>query len=780
MQAKSFSGTKPSRFHYFYRLVAVVSGLTVLHGLLLCAQSAVAPPLPVQAQSNRTQQPPVPPVTTTVIVEGGGADDFLTTDLNSGSLDNLSLAEVPVSATVVTRNMMNDQLSRLLSDVVKNDASIGEDYAPVGYYGDFVIRGFPIDLATGLAINGMVIAGEQDVPLENKERVEFIKGITGVETGVTSAGGTIDYVTKRPVPVKTIELATDHRGTAYGALDIGTWLGRRKRFGVRGNFAGEEIKSYVEDANGTRGVGAMAVDWSISERLQLKGDFEFQHKVQRSVAGYQLLGGTEVPSLKQVFPSVMLGDQRWSKPNTFDAFNTGARLSVSVSRSWNVYVAGSESRSVIDDNVIYPYGCYYESVCNQAGRPAPYFFAPDGTYDLYDYRSPGEVRSDALGEAVAYGEWKTGLVTHHLLVGGSLFHRSVELPGKPGPGDPGTVQDGPVYTYIGSENIFSREVSVPIESPVQQAGPSQLADFNRQSSGIIQDRVRLPGRVEITAGGRYASMKDFNFSGARGAWLPRYALTWSAVPGLMIYGSYSLMLSLGPQAPFWAENGNEFLAPFYTRQLEAGAKWEPGRRLLMTGSVFRMRAPFFYPKVDAADPTGASLLFVGEGHQIDDGVEANVQGKALSWMRVTASLAALKAVSDSTGTRAFDGKQVINVPRLRGTIFADLALPHAAQRWAGLRWTGIDLEHLHIEPGFSLSGRKAATRDDLVHVSSYSLIQLGAGYAAGGEQGHVSFHLYADNVLNKRYWKDTGANYGDTFLHLGAPATVRLSGEYRF
>ena len=101
----------------------------------------------------------------------------------------------------------------MLSDVVKNDASIGEDYAPVGYYGDYEIRGFPIDLATGLEINGMTIAGEQDVPLENKERVEFLKGIAGVESGVASAGGLIDYVTKRPATVKAVDLATDHRGS---------------------------------------------------------------------------------------------------------------------------------------------------------------------------------------------------------------------------------------------------------------------------------------------------------------------------------------------------------------------------------------------------------------------------------------------------------------------------------------------------------------------------------------------------------------------------------------
>jgi len=44
----------------------------------------------------------------------------------------------------------------------------------------------------------------------------------------------------------------------------------------------------------------------------------------------------------------------------------------------------------------------------------------------------------------------------------------------------------------------------------------------------------------------------------------------------------------------------------------------------------------------------------------------------------------------------------------------------------------------------------------------------------------VTFRLFADNVMNKRYWKDTGASYGDTFLHLGAPTTVRLSAQYNF
>ena len=57
-----------------------------------------------------------------------------------------------------------------------------------------------------------------------------------------------------------------------------------------------------------------------------------------------------------------------------------------------------------------------------------------------------------------------------------------------------------------------------------------------------------------------------------------------------------MLLSLGPQAPWWVDNANQFLAPFFTRQAEIGAKYEPGQRILLTTAFFHMRAPFFYPK----------------------------------------------------------------------------------------------------------------------------------------------------------------------------------------
>jgi iron complex outermembrane receptor protein len=713
----------------------------------------------------------VPRVTTTVVVHGEAKDDYLPDTVAVGTLDGAALKETPLSATVVTRDLLNDQVSRLLSDVVKNDASIGEDYAPVGYYGDYEIRGFPIDLATGLQINGMTIAGEQDVPLENKDRVEILKGIAGVESGVASAGGLINYVTKRPAKIEAIDLATDHRGSTFGAIDLGSFFGAQKQVGARVNLAGEKIESYVNDANGWRAAGAGAADWKISPQAILKTDLEYQHKVERSVCGYQLLGGTMVPDLSQVHPSTMLGEQTWEKPNTFDTFNAGARLDYDLPHAWRAFGAGSFSHSLIDDNVVYAYGCYNETECNTGSAPYPWFFAPDGTYDIYDYRDPGELRIDAQAEALVTGHVKTGAVSHDLAGGGELFLRSVQQPGAPPVGAPSTVQSGAVYTYVGSENIYQPIAAVPIEDPLQSAGPRALYEDNHQSAGIIQDRIHVPGHIQLLAGGRFDSVRDHNYSGVtasgatnftdRTVWLPQYAVTYNPVGDLTVYGNYGVLLSLGPQAPFWA--GSYYLSPFITRQAEIGAKYSPGQRILLTTSLFRMRAPFFYPKTidDQGDQS-----FVSEGNETHDGIEVNAEGKAASWLRLTASAAAIRAISDDTGTPAFDGKQVLNVPHLRTATFADIALPHA--------------RGLHLMPGWSYTGRKEATRDDQVSVPSYNLVNVGARYEPSGEGGHVSLRLYADNIADKRYWKDTGASYGDTFIHLGAPTTVRLSAHYTF
>jgi len=515
--------------------------------------------------------------------------------------------------------------------------------------------------------------------------------------------------------------------------------------------------------------------------------------VERDGSGYQLLGGAMLPNISQIYPSTMVGDQPWGPPDTYDTFNTSTRLEHTFSPSWTGFVAGSFSHSLINDNVIYAYGCYSEVECSPNSTPYPWFFAPDGTYDIYDYRDPGELRMDMEAEAMVTGHVRTGAVTHDLTAGGALFLRSVQQPGfytVDNPYSPdGIVQDGAVYTYVGSENIYQPTAIVApgtatsLEPTLQSAGPRRLWEDSHQSSAVMQDRMHLPGRIQLIAGGRYDSLHDHNYSAYASCadfftgitpdpcapklknepvWLPQYAVTFNPLKNLTLYGNYGVTLSLGPQAPFWADNGSQFLDPFVTRQIEVGAKYEPGRNILLSTDYFHMRAPFFYPESDG----GSGFNFVSQGHETHDGVELNVEGQATNWLRLTGSAAAIRAISDDTGTPSFDNKQVINVPHLHTNLFADVTVPH--------------VRGLHVMPGWSYTTRKEALRDDTVSVPGYNLFNLGVRYTPGGEQGRMTFRIYANNIADKRYWSDTGSSYGDMFLWLGAPTTVRLSAHYTF
>lgn len=742
-------------------------------------------------------------------MRGKAEPTYLPEDFTLGTLGSEPLKNSPLSATVITRGVLNDQVARLLSDVVKNDASVQDDYVPVGYYGDYAIRGFPVDLATGIEIDGMTVAGEQDVPLENKQSIEILQGLAGLESGVASGGGVIDFVTRPPANVRAIELSTDQRGTAYGAAHLGRFFGSRRRVGVRLDLAGEKIMSYLNGADGWRGMGSAAADWKISPRAILKTSFEYQHKRERDGSGYQLLGGAIIPDIHRVYASTMLGLQPWVKPDIFDVYNTNARLDYTLPHNWQMSIQGSLSHSLIDDNVIYAYGASldpnndYAVNCPDTPDAPAYFFCPDGTYGIYDYRNPGELRIDAVAEAILHGRVRTGAVTHQITAGGELLERTVHMPGFYSTANPyspdGLIQAGAAYAYIGSENIYRPLASYPApgspnsqEDPLQSAGPRRLWQDSRQSSGIVQDRMHLPWRIQLIAGGRADGLRDHNYSAYasctdftqpngclpkftdKAVWLPQYAIIFNPNQNLTLYGNYGVMLSLGPEAPWWVANASQFLAPYNTRQVEAGAKYQPAQRILLSGDVFRMRVPFFYPDDLSlgsdcfGSPTSASapLCFLSQGHETHDGLELSAQGNAASWLQLTASAVSIHAVSSDTGTAAFNDKQVVDVPRLRVSTFADL--------------TVRGISGLHVMPGWIYSSRNEATRDDAVSVPAWNVFNLGASYTPGGEQGRMAFHLYANNVTNKRYWSDTGASLGDTFLWLGAPTTVRLEASYNF
>lgn len=689
----------------------------------------------------------------TVTVNGTNGNGWRARTASVAGYDNASLHDTPASITVVTRAQLDDQQAKRLSDVVRNDASVNNDYAPVGYYEGFSIRGFALDPASAYRLDGLTLTGEQNVALENKERVEILKGLAGIDSGVIAPGGVVNYVSKRPENVASVTAGVDSRGSTSAAVDLGRRFGPDDQFGLRVNAAKENMHSYIDGTNGRRSFGSIAADWNIDPRASLQLNAEFQQWIQRSASGYQLLGGTVVPAA--VSSSKLLGAQSWAKPVTTDALNINGRFDYAFNDNWRAYVAAGRSRTMIDDNVAFVYGCYYAASCS-AGNTSPYFFGANGDYDVYDYRSPGEYRRNDEMRAAVDGKFTTGALRHDVLFGTSALHRVVHL-------------SDAVYDYVGSENIYGPDLEFSPSPNSPSVSYPQLDAW--QYSLFATDRVSLGEHWELLAGGRAVFLRQKSWTSQEGpesgtdksALLPQVALVYKPVAPLSLYASYSKDLSLGDQAPVRASNAYSFLPPVESHQYEIGAKYDWANRLSLTAAVFSITKPFEYAQPDASE---SGYTFVQHGTERHDGVELSASGRVSERVSVTASVAAIRARAYDSGTPAYEGHQVINVPALHAALNADWSVPGLA---------GFDLLG-----GLEYSSSRNANEEGTARVPGWIVVNAGARYTTkiGGHRTVV--RLWVDNLFNRYYWRDAGEQQGDAYLFLGAPRTARLSVTYDF
>ena len=686
----------------------------------------------------------------TVTVVGHEPTDYQAKKAAVAGFDNAPLLDTPASVSVITEGRLKDQQARLLSEVLKNDASVGDSYAPVGYYENFVIRGFALNPASSYKINGRTITGEQNVALENKQQVEVLKGLAGLQSGVSEPGGLVNYVSKRPENVRSVTVSTNEQGERYLATDIGGWLGAEQQVGVRINLAHEDIRSYVEHADGKRDFASLALDWNISPNALLQLNAEYQDREQRSVPGYQLLGGTEVPH--HVSPKDLLAYQSWSNPVGIRSLNLDGLFEYRFNDAWKASFSASRSRVVIDDYSTFAWGCYGAASC--AGTAVPNHFSAEGDYDISDYRSPDDTRSNEEAQAALNGQFDTGFLKHDLTVGTSAFRRLVD-------------RRQSVNEYIGEGNIYQPSpVLEPYDGPL---GHTYRRLDSRQYGLFASDRISFNEQWQTILGGRQVRLDEetYNQAGAttrhtqRSVFLPQVALIYKPRPDTSLYASYSKGLSLGGEAAWFSNNADEVLPPTTSRQLEVGIKRD-FQRLSLTAALFQITQDLQYNRPN----DDGTITFVQQGKQKNVGIELSANGRVTSDLQVSASVAAIRAQVSGSGTDDYDGHQAINVPKLRASLHGDYSIPGVP----GLALLG----------GVQYSANKYANREATVKVDDYAVFDVGGRYTTQVGDYATVLRLTVDNLFDKRYWRDVGESAGDGYLFLGAPRTARLSATVNF
>jgi len=659
------------------------------------------------------------------------------------------LAKSPQSVTVLGADLLSASAAQSLSQVIKLDASLADSYNTTGYIESVSIRGFLLDQSGNFTRNGLITSNDAPIALENKERIEVLKGVAGLQSGVSAPGGLVNYVTK--VPMKdnfvTAELGANDSGGAKLHLDVNQNLGA---VGVRLNLVDEALRPQFDKADGSRQLLSLALATELSPATSVSANLEYHRKRQPSVPGLGLLDsdgdglGDTLPG--SINPRLNLNNQAWSQP--FEASSTTAEVALkhSLNANWSARVAANTQRLDIDDRLAFPDGC-----SSAANYVYPGLCA-NGDVDVYDYRSENEQRNLWSWDARLDGKFQALGLQHATRIG---------LNGRSASADLAPMQ---AYNWVGITNIYA-PVALPADPSLTgkntdsreralAAYASLTSDLSQNVQSFVGVRsTRLKRSSERSDGARAVSYEQTVTT-------PWAGLAWSPNVTTMLYASWGqgVELEVVPNNPLQFTNSGQVLPALKSEQTEIGLKWQANPRLLLTAAAFSIDKP----SNDQVNPYALSPLVAGAKTARHRGLELSAAGRLNAALSLQASLMALDAKYTQAIDQTLVGQRVTNLPRLKASLFADYKL-------AAL-------------PGLSLNGLatfengKTVTADGSVELPSAWQLDVGLSYQQRMAGKATLWRFNIENLTNRTYWREAPTTYwGGVYLFPATPRTLRAS-----
>jgi iron complex outermembrane receptor protein len=265
-------------------------------------------------------------------------------------------------------------------------------------------------------------------------------------------------------------------------------------------------------------------------------------------------------------------------------------------------------------------------------------------------------------------------------------------------------------------------------------------------------------RLQLTLGVRQQGVKSNNYNTATGAVMSAYDQTaYTPMVGVVVkpwshvslYANYIEGLSKGDTAPMTASNAGEVLAPYFSKQKEAGVKIDFGT-LAATVSLFEITKP--------SGQTGVGNVFRADAEQRNRGVEFTVFGEVQPGIRVLGGVTLIDAELTKTSTLTELGKTPIGVPEVQANLSAEWDTPFA--------------------PGLTLvantvyTGHQYLNRANTQVVPAWTRLDLGARYNTRINNRPVTVRALVQNVFDTNYWAGVASF---SALAQGSPRTVLLS-----
>ncbi|MGF6691501.1 outer membrane receptor for ferric coprogen and ferric-rhodotorulic acid [Metapseudomonas resinovorans] len=680
-----------------------------------------------------------------------GTGSYTTGATSTATKLPLSIRETPQSVSVVTRQVMDDQNATSISDVLKHTPGVSVQ----AYDSDrmeFSARGFAITNYQYDGVNtiydGVYDQGTTHVDMAIYDRVEVIKGATGLMTGSGDPSATVNLVRKRPTRDFQASI-TGMAGSWDNYRTEGDVSGSLNTEGtVRGRFVGayQDRQSYLDHYSQKKDIAYGILEWDLTPDTLLTFGIDHQNVSPRGTSWtgnpVYFADGSKIDVSRSWNPGT-----DWSRRD-FESYTYFTSLEQNLANDWKLKVNVNQMRNEHDTLLGSASG----------GNPDP--ATGQGAFFYWGHWEGKRVQNtfdvNVSGPFELFGrehELVAGFTTAAAKTTGDDFDNSafVEVPG----------------------NIYDWDGNYP------KQGFPKIGDYEinqRQNGGYLAARFKPADDLSLILGTRVSDFKydekHDNLDGTprlnrssyeqHGVVTPYAGIVYDLDDVYSAYASYTKIYQ--PQSLKDADL--QTLEPVEGDAYETGLKaaYFDGK-LNATLAFFRIEQDNFAQYVET-NPEFIDIYRAIDG-ATTKGLELEVVGEVMDGWNITAGYTYART-RDADEQRVFGFPLAATKPEHLVKLFTTYRLPGELNKFTvggGVDW----------QSGFYAQIWNPALNDNaILEQGSYALVNLMTRYQ---HDEHLSVTLNANNVLDKEYYTGMG-NFSTVFY--GEPRNLMLTTKWDF
>lgn len=728
---------------------------------------------------------------------------------SSASKLELELKETPQSVSVFTEKMVQDLAIGSISEVFEwtPGVTVLENGVPgagrVVYYArGFAINNFQMD---GVMLDGFAFGGQNNasnrtaVGMQDPfvyERMDIVRGSTGLTTGSGDPAASLNFTRKRPLAERRIQANVkigqwDFRRAEFDfstpLSDSGAWRARFVGASQRGNSHLDRVSQ-----RGQTGYGITELDITPDTMLSLG----FSH-LTRNIDGAGPHGTRRSTSYRSWDPDLKRYVMKVSSADYLDRSHNSATQWSYRDFSWRNYFVTLEHGFRNGWRVNAAYNRIMATSDRFYGVIGSQFYLPEydvASYDVYREKYDNHISAYDFNLS---GDFELLGRQHDFVIGmNAIKTRSVGYAFPSGPASltfptvDGPNKNSDAFSYYYQNQWFrpsawnEGDVALPYITQSQKDfgflnwdTPRVGASTATWQRGVyVSARLRPTERLQTILGARYGrGTKNYH---APRSFIPYAGLVYELTPSTNVYASYTRIEK--PQTPSDGRPvgaDGQFLDPIQGNSLEFGVKAGlMDNRLNLAASYFTMtqnnvgvmdpNGPLVtdpdYPQNGARNPSYKGI----DGYRVY-GLDLSFAGQITSdWMIAGGYIYQRQNIPDellelAASTEEFE--ESFFFPKHSIKLFTTYRLSEHWTVGGGVTWQ---------------SGGKTSTQEydenglarGFVHQGSYALVNLMARYR---HNEHLTLGLNINNAFDK--WYFTNANIANYGTPRNIVATVQLS-----